>query len=229
MPRPKLTEEEISAMRRRILDAAVSLLHEEGPGSLSIRAIAERVGVSHMALYSYFENRDDLFGAIREHHRRSFQARHADALARARAGSVEDVTAEVLAGYVTFARKNPHIYRFVWCTQPEAAAPREDCGKRLAYVQTGSHNSQRGMGAPSPARGLQEILNRLAELISLGIERGVFADRDPMLAARVAFGMIHGPLMLSLIPGATDGETLERLETEIVRAAMDYLTVQEEA
>ena len=112
---------------------------------------------------------------------------------------------------------------------PEAAAPREDCGKRLAYVQTGSHNSQRGMGAPSPAKGLQEILNRLAELISLGIERGVFTDRDPMLAARVAFGMIHGPLMLSLIPGATDGETLERLETEIVRAAMDYLTVQEEA
>lgn len=211
MPRPKLTEEEIAAMRRRVLNAAVHILQTEGVGGLSIRSIAEHVGVSPMALYSYFENRDDLFHALREHHRKTLSARYASALVRARDGDVESVTREVLAGYVGFARRNPHIFGFLWSSQAGAAAPPhadEDCPR---------------------GRGLQELLKNLAELIGLGIERGVFAERDPLLAAHIAFGMLQGPLMLSLIPGVTDDATLERLETEIVEVAMDYLTLQESA
>jgi len=205
MPRPRLTEEEITATRSRILEAALTILHEEGMGALSMRAIAERVGMSPMALYTYFENRDDLLHALREHHRRVLNARYADALARARDGDVVRVTAEVLAGYVSFARRNPHIFRLLWCTQPEST-PDDDCPR---------------------GRGVQELLEHLAQLIALGIERGVFTERDPLFAARLAFGMIHGPLLLSLVPGAVDASTLEQLETEIVEAAIGYLTVQE--
>ena len=205
MPRPRLTEEEIEAMRLRILDAALTILHEEGMGALSMRTIAEQVGMSPMALYSYFENRDDLLHALRERHRRMLSARHANALARARDGDVVQVTAEVLAGYVSFARRNPHIFRLLWCTQPESA-PDDDCPR---------------------GRGVQELIEHLAQLIALGIERGVFAGRDPLFAARLAFGMIHGPLLLSLVPGAVDAATLERLEAEIVKAAIGYLVVQE--
>lgn len=211
MPRPKLTEEDIAAMRRRVLDASESILQTEGAGGLSIRSIAERVGVSPMALYSYFENRDELFHALREHHRQMLHARHADALERARDGDAAAVTAEVLAGYVSFFRRNPQIFQFLWCSQPDATLPPnepDDCPQ---------------------GKGVQELLEHLAQLITLGIECGDFAERDAMLAARMTFGIIHGPLMLSLIPGAMDAWTLERLETEIVTAAMSYLSLQETA
>jgi len=69
MARPKQTKEQITAMRERILDAAAELLHEQGPQALSIRAITKRLGISPMALYTYFENRAALFAALSERHR----------------------------------------------------------------------------------------------------------------------------------------------------------------
>lgn len=220
MPRPRLTEEEITAMRERVLDAAVSILQDEGAGGLSIRAIAERVGVSHMALYSYFENRDELFSALRDHQRKTIQARHADALARAQTGDIAEVTAEVLQDYVVFARKNPHIFRFLWCTHMDPG------GAHPPHQQHDQH-SPHGEKPEGPVRGFRKALEHLTDLIELGIERGVYVKRDPTLTARIVFGMIHGPLMLSLVPGTVDNATLELLETEVVKAAMGYLTEQE--
>lgn len=52
MPRPRLTEEERQAMRNRILDAADAVALENGPRAVSSRSIAEKMGTSHMVLYS---------------------------------------------------------------------------------------------------------------------------------------------------------------------------------
>ena len=56
MPRPKKTEEEIHAMREKILDVTQTILEEDGPEAITSRAIAERLGMSHMSLFTYFEN-----------------------------------------------------------------------------------------------------------------------------------------------------------------------------
>ena len=66
MPRPRKTEEEIQAMRERILDAAFALLQQEGIEGVSIRKIADRISVSHMSLYHYFENRAAIVKSLRE-------------------------------------------------------------------------------------------------------------------------------------------------------------------
>jgi AcrR family transcriptional regulator len=47
----KRTEREIQEMRERILDATLELLRQEGLKGVSIRKIADRIGVSHMLLY----------------------------------------------------------------------------------------------------------------------------------------------------------------------------------
>ncbi len=209
MPRPRRTEEEIEEMRQRILDAAVEVLHDEGPGGLSIRAIADCAGVSHMVLYSYFEDHDELMSALRQQQRRRFVDRRSDELIEAREGDVCNVVRKLLEHYVEFANKNPAVFRFIW---------------------TASRAHRRGKHHRFPEhakKGFRAEMHHLAELIEIGIERGVFLKRDPHIAALTVSGMINGPLVMYQIPGRITQEILKKLEIEVVDAGMHYLTGQE--
>jgi AcrR family transcriptional regulator len=53
-------------LRTRILERATALFLEEGYRGLSMRAIAESVGVSKAALYYHFRDKEELFLAILE-------------------------------------------------------------------------------------------------------------------------------------------------------------------
>lgn len=200
MPRPKRTREEIEDMRRQILDAALTLLHEEGPGKLSVRAIAERAGISHMSLYSYFENHAELLAALRSEQRGHVLARRAETMARARGGDIRKVLRGVLERYISFARKNPNIYRFL------------------------SAEAQDSEFSRHAAQGLHEEMTHLADLVRIGMDRQIFHCEDAFTAALVIAGMINGPLIMYRLPGAIDRDVLRALETEVVDAALHYLT-----
>ncbi len=70
MARPKRDPE---LMRSEILDAAEELLLDAGPKSLTLRKIAERVGVSHPALLYYFDGLGDLLEALRQRSARTLR------------------------------------------------------------------------------------------------------------------------------------------------------------
>ena len=59
-------QQEREAITRSILDAARTLFVAEGYRNVSIRKIAERVGYSPAAIYSYFDSKDDIFLALAE-------------------------------------------------------------------------------------------------------------------------------------------------------------------
>ncbi|MBN1121594.1 MAG: helix-turn-helix transcriptional regulator [Anaerolineae bacterium] len=216
MPRPKRTEEEIEEMRERILDAAHGILTEEGPNALSIRAIAERVGVSHMVLYTYFDDRDALFAALinRQHQRK--QKSHNARMARATEGQTLDVMREVLQSRIAFARDHPEMFRFIW-HMPEHA--------RRMPPHPRPHPAQ---GDCRPRMGIHREIDNLSELIQVGIDQGVFAPRDPNLAAIALLGLINGTMILSQFPGILkDAARAGDLEQEVVTAGMNYLTSSE--
>ncbi|MGH3257278.1 MAG: TetR/AcrR family transcriptional regulator [Streptosporangiaceae bacterium] len=50
--------------RAEILDAAIALADAEGLAALTMRAVAQRVGVTAMALYGYFPDKDSLLDAM---------------------------------------------------------------------------------------------------------------------------------------------------------------------
>lgn len=50
--------------RAEILDAAIALADAEGLAALTLRAVAQRVGVTAMALYGYFPDKDSLLDAM---------------------------------------------------------------------------------------------------------------------------------------------------------------------
>jgi AcrR family transcriptional regulator len=63
--RPRAPRNSLS--REAIVEGAVAMLDEAGTGRLTIRALAERLGVRPMALYTYFASKDDLLDAARDH------------------------------------------------------------------------------------------------------------------------------------------------------------------
>jgi AcrR family transcriptional regulator len=216
MPRPKRTAAEIEEMRERILDAAHEILREQGPDGLSIRAIAERVGVSHMVLYTYFEDRDALFMALinRQHQRK--QKSHNERLARARTGETLDVVREVILSRLAFAHDHPEMFRFL-LHAPEHA-------RRVP------HPPHRLPGECKPRMGIHLDIDNLSELIQLGIDQGVFAPRDPDLAAIALLGLVNGTMILSQFPGILkDATRAADLEQEVVTAGLNYLTSPDRA
>lgn len=52
--------------RDRIVDEAIALLDDEGPSALSMRKLAQRLGVSTMSTYHHVTDKDDLVEAIAE-------------------------------------------------------------------------------------------------------------------------------------------------------------------
>ncbi|HNT74543.1 MAG TPA: TetR/AcrR family transcriptional regulator [Anaerolineae bacterium] len=200
MPRPKQTEEERDVMRERILDAAYDLLMEQGMDALTTRVIAERLGVSHMVLYTYFENHDALVQALRARLREEREASRAEALRQAENGDVVAVMRDSLARYTQSAKEHPKMYTFMW-VQP------------IACDQT----------CPEPHRPFQGNVRHLAQLAQLGMERGVFAQRDPTLAAAAVFAIVQAPLLLYLNGRLNDEELRDQLSVEALEAAMGYL------
>jgi AcrR family transcriptional regulator len=61
------------ARRQEILDRAIEVFADKGAEGTSLRAIAEKIGVSHAALLHYFGSREELLvEVLREGERRSF-------------------------------------------------------------------------------------------------------------------------------------------------------------
>jgi AcrR family transcriptional regulator len=199
MPRPKQTSEQVAEMRERILQAAVDILRREGFEAVSIRAIAERLGVSHMTLYTYFRNREELMATLDERQRERMQVHRAETLREAREGDVRAVVREWLGIGRHVAAQHPQIYRFLWVQPIEA--------------ERAAHQHQK----------IQANLNHLAELIRLGQKRGVFVERDPLLAAGVVFGSVNAPLIMYHGGRLPDAELCDRLIDESISMAMEYL------
>ena len=197
MPRAKRTEQEIEAMRGRILDAALALLQQDGPEGVSIRKIADRIGVSHMLLYSYFENRAAILQALRDRGFEQMEAFCAESLRRAESGDALDEVRALLGRFITISRERPVIYQLAW---------------------------RRDLSLQADPRTVTTSLAALSRLIQLCMERGQCIERDPALAAVVAFSMVNGTLFLYHNVAAISQTAQDRMEAEMIEAAITYLT-----
>ncbi|MQY02125.1 TetR/AcrR family transcriptional regulator [Actinomadura macrotermitis] len=98
-------------LRAACLSAALELLEEDGTTGLSLRAVARRAGVSAMAPYRHYPNRDALVSAVAaEGYRRLAQAL---AAAHPAPASPDDL-AEVAIAYVRFAIEHPALFRVMF-------------------------------------------------------------------------------------------------------------------
>jgi AcrR family transcriptional regulator len=164
---------------------------------VSIRKIADHIGVSHMLLYSYFENRDAIIQSLRERGWEEMEAFFAESLRRAETGDALVQVRASLGWFIDLSHEYPKLYQLAW--------------RRAASWRAESQN-------------MTATLEHLTRLIQLCIERGQCVERDPALAAVMVFGIVNGTLMLYRSVSALGQTGQAQLETEIIEAAMTYLT-----
>lgn len=99
-------------LRRQMVEEAMVMLREGGLESLSLRRLAERVGVSQTALYHHFQDKQGLLCAMGEEGIRRFdQSLQNDAPAGA---SPEARFEYFITAYVRFALTYPELYELMF-------------------------------------------------------------------------------------------------------------------
>ncbi|MFI9589591.1 TetR/AcrR family transcriptional regulator [Nonomuraea sp. NPDC052265] len=94
----------------RIEAVARRILLEEGADAVSMRRVGEAVGVTAMAIYRHFPNRDALLRAVADTGAREL----AEAWARRpRTGGLEERIVAALDDFLDFALGSPHLYNLL--------------------------------------------------------------------------------------------------------------------
>lgn len=123
-------------LKQALIDAGLEILETEGLGRLSLRACAERAGVSHTAPKNHFGNVTGLLTAIAA---QGFR-RMTD---RIDAGDAADRAARqhaALTGYVAFARENPALFALMFSPDkvdfhdPAISEPLSHCANVLRSI-----------------------------------------------------------------------------------------------
>lgn len=99
-------------LSRALVMAGRRILETEGAAALSLRAVAREAGVSPAAPYHHFKDKGQLLDAIAEEGWRELG--QAVTEGRANASGPREALTEIGFAYVTFARRNPALYRLMY-------------------------------------------------------------------------------------------------------------------
>lgn len=157
--------------RALILDAARAAFFELGLDGTSVREIAQRAGYTPGAIYSYFANKEEVYGALLGESLERLNAQ----VATARDGCGERGTALVLAtakAFFDFYRENPRdldlgFYVFQGL-QPRGLTPKlnEALNRRLRDALQPTQDALVGMGMRAEL-ALQEVTGLFAHCVGL--------------------------------------------------------------
>jgi AcrR family transcriptional regulator len=183
-------------LREQILVAASRLLVETGDeDAVSIRAVAEAVGVTPPSIYLHFADKTELMFAVCE---RYFD--ELDRVSEEAAAAVEDPIgslAERGRAYIRFGLENPEPYRVIFMRKPTDTPPPWQYEKIVSSSAFG----------------------HLLQAVTAAIDSGRL-DGDPMLVSISLWASVHGITSLLISkPGFPWPET-ELLVDEIVHRAL---------
>lgn len=179
MARPRATEAQRQAQRRRIRRAALEISEESGVDSVSVRGVAARAGVSQGTIYSYFTDRSELVRSLWlepvtkvGHKLERLAAEHADPVERIRA---------ILLAFVDFVTSHPEVHRgamlFVRPASqppPEPAPPEELVFYRLMLEAVSEHAANSGVTLDDPGRSVELIWAALHGSLGLAINTDIY-------------------------------------------------------
>jgi AcrR family transcriptional regulator len=185
-------------LREALVKCALEIVSEKGPEGLGLRAVARKAGVSHMAPYHHFADRESLVAAVAEEGFRRMRASVVRHIRRFEGNPLRQFQESAVA-YVTFALRNGSLYRVMF--GPEAADKTRHPDLRDAAAA--AYGLIGGGAARSEAAGLIEW-------------------REGETAAAVIWAMLHGLSML-LLDGQLGPDVTRRRGVALARAATELL------
>jgi AcrR family transcriptional regulator len=186
MPRTALAPDGIAAFRRRIGEAATKLFATHGYDAVTMRAVADALGVSAMTPYRYVSGKDELVALVRTAAFRQF----AEALERAtaRTADPEDRLRALKRGYLKFAMEHGDEYRIMFELRGAGDAKRWPELEREA------------------ARSFGILLDAVRAAVTARVIEG-----DPLTIAHILWAGAHGLASLHLAGRLDQGRSLNRL------------------
>lgn len=158
---------------KRIATAARELLDTEGVEGVTMRRVAAAVGITAMAVYRHYADRDSLLNALADE---GF-AELADQLQEARLkGDVETRMRKVLDMNLNFALAKPRLFELMFLRPRKGARQFPD-----DFVAGKSHTA-----------------NPFAELVAEGVREGLFGPTNVWEVAFEAGALLQGLVMLYL-------------------------------
>jgi AcrR family transcriptional regulator len=158
---------------RRIAASARELLGAEGVDAVTMRRVAAAVGITAMAVYRHYEDRDSLLNALADEGfaelAGKLQKTHLE-------GEVETRMRKVLDANLDFALANPRLFELMFLR------PRR-----------GARQFPRDFAA-----GKSPTVNPFADLVTEGIREGLFQRTDVWEVAFESGALLQGLVMLYL-------------------------------
>ena len=154
-----------------IAKVALEILESEGPEAVSMRRIARAVGVTAMAIYHYFPNRQALLDVVVD---REFSRFLESMQAYPASGSMESLLADCMEAYIVYAFDRPRIFDYVF-SQPRPNARRYPDDFRARRSPT---------------------LNPIADLVSRAMDSGYLKRDDVWEIALQLWAHVHGYIVL---------------------------------
>ena len=176
-----------------ILEAARDLLAEGGVAGLSMRQIADRVGVTATAIYHYFDGKQALINRVVLSAFERFGSYLKDAMNAHPKGSVERVIA-LGEAYLRFALEDQAYFRVLFSIQPKPRAAMEKLPEDGGY-----HLLRQAVSEAIDAGTIGEAHSAVADAMDSGVVRKANAD----LVSMYLWSVAHGLVTLSLC-GASD-------------------------
>ncbi len=198
-------------LRNALIEAATDLAREGGPDAVVLRAAARRVGVSPTAAYRHFSGQGDLLFAVKVRGQQYLVDSMADAGEPGGAGEApgEDVEQVMIAmgrGYLSFALREPGLFRAAFCNTPDLA------------IELGDD------GVPRPVSGEWQFQS--FEMLIDVLDRFVASGRMPVHrrpgAEMTAWSMLHG-LAVLLLDGPFSRLPADQREAAVDRALRTLL------
>ena len=183
-------------LREQILEAASHLLVETGDeNAVSIRAVAEAVGVTPPSIYLHFADKNDLIFAICEKYLEELDRRTTEA-ARGSDDLIESLLRRGRA-YIWFGLENREPYRVIFMRKPS------DTPLPWQYEKI----------VTSSAFG--HLLDDVGAAVGAGLLEG-----DPMLVALALWSAVHGITSLLISKPNFPWPDLDQLIDQVTRSAL---------
>ncbi|MGB1289550.1 MAG: TetR/AcrR family transcriptional regulator [Porticoccaceae bacterium] len=167
-------------LRQSLLTVATDMIAENGIESLSLRKLAEKVGVSRTAAYHYFQDKNHLLCAIAAEGFRRWQS-SLDQLSSDHLSDLDRFEQYIL-GYINFATSNPEEYelmfgRCIWkqskCTPELLEISRKTFQHQVDMIEYWQSTGL--IGGDNPLRTAQVIWGTLHGIAKLFID-GIYTD-----------------------------------------------------
>ncbi|MCK2218305.1 TetR/AcrR family transcriptional regulator [Actinomadura sp. ATCC 31491] len=156
----------------KIADAAQAVLVSEGAAAVTMRRVAGLAGVSPMAAYKHYPNRQALLDGVAE---RAFRALSEGWGNRAPDGPWEARVLGLLTDFLDFALGQPHLYTFLMTDRRERARRFPD--------------GFEGGGSP---------FGKLVTLVEEGMRDGLLREDDPLEVTLALTSPVQGLVQLHL-------------------------------